>query len=45
MKRLSESIMCAKRAVLCGRCENNRKKTALNGTALALGRINTEIDF
>lgn len=30
---------------LRGRCENNRKKTALNGTALALGRINTEIDF
>ena len=33
------------RAVCAVGAKITEKKTALNGTALALGRINTEIDF
>lgn len=45
VKRLSESIMCAKERFVRFGAKITEKKTALNGTALALGRINTEIDF
>ena len=46
VKKDCRSRQCVRKSGLRGRCENKQeKKTALNGTALALGRINTEIDF
>ncbi len=44
-KTVGVDNVCEKRAVCAVGAKITEKKTALNGTALALGRINTEIDF